>query len=79
MTARGTTGNTSAHEICAAVAERITSCEFAAGERLTEERLSRDFGVSRTPVREALRLLEQSGLIERERKPRLRRTRVRLA
>ncbi|MDX6600507.1 MAG: hypothetical protein QOE87_4394 [Gaiellales bacterium] len=65
MTARGTTGHTSAHEICASVAERITSCELTAGERLTEERLSRDFGVSRTPVREALRLLEQSGLIER--------------
>jgi DNA-binding GntR family transcriptional regulator len=65
MTVRGATGHTSAHEICAAVAERITSCELSAGERLTEERLSRDFGVSRTPVREALRLLEQSGLIER--------------
>ena len=34
------------------------------GERLTEDRLAADFGVSRNPVREALRVVEAEGLIE---------------
>ncbi|TCU41024.1 GntR family transcriptional regulator [Rhizobium azibense] len=34
------------------------------GERLDEMRLARDFGVSRTPLREALRLLSATGLVE---------------
>ena len=32
---------------------------------MTEEGLSKEFGVSRSPVREALRLLEQAGHVER--------------
>ena len=35
-----------------------------AGESLTELKLCQQFGVSRTPVREALRMLEQKGLCE---------------
>ncbi|HLH66259.1 MAG TPA: GntR family transcriptional regulator [Solirubrobacteraceae bacterium] len=34
------------------------------GERLKEEQLARDLGLSRTPVREALLLLQAEGLIE---------------
>jgi len=34
------------------------------GERLTEERLARDLKISRTPVREALRVLQAEGLVE---------------
>lgn len=34
------------------------------GERLVEEQLTRRFGISRAPVREALRLLGQQGLVE---------------
>lgn len=34
------------------------------GERLTEERLARDLRISRTPVREALRVLQAEGLID---------------
>lgn len=37
---------------------------FKDGERLDEVRLAGDFGVSRTPLREALRLLSASGLVE---------------
>ncbi|GAA4883516.1 GntR family transcriptional regulator [Actinomycetospora straminea] len=37
---------------------------LAPGERLVEEQLTRRFGVSRAPVREALRLLAQQGLVE---------------
>jgi len=34
------------------------------GEKLTEQRICNEYNVSRTPVREAFRLLEQEGLIE---------------
>jgi DNA-binding GntR family transcriptional regulator len=34
------------------------------GEKLSEERLARDFGVSRTPVREALKQLHNESLVE---------------
>ena len=42
----------------------IVGGELAPGAPLVEARLSEKLGVSRTPVREALRLLEQDGLIE---------------
>src|SRR5688572_33504787 len=34
------------------------------GERLVEEQLTRRLGISRAPLREALRLLAQQGLVE---------------
>ncbi len=42
----------------------IVTGDFADGERLDEIRLSEHFGVSRTPVREALQKLAASGLVE---------------
>jgi DNA-binding GntR family transcriptional regulator len=42
----------------------IFSGRLIPGERLAEERLAEEMGVSRTPVREALHKLEQDGLIE---------------
>ncbi len=42
----------------------ILSGRFVPGERLAEEHLAEELGVSRTPVREALHKLEQNGLIE---------------
>ena len=42
----------------------ILSGHFIPGERLAEEHLAAELGVSRTPVREALHKLEQEGLIE---------------
>jgi DNA-binding GntR family transcriptional regulator len=42
----------------------ILAGRFKPGERLVEDRLARDFGVSRNPVREALRALASEGLIE---------------
>jgi DNA-binding GntR family transcriptional regulator len=46
------------------LAQRIISGESAPGERLTEPRLAELAGVSRSPVREALRLLASEGLVE---------------
>ena len=52
------------HEIVTArIAEAIVRGEFGPGERLSEERLAERLGVSRSPVREALRSLANSGLV----------------
>jgi DNA-binding GntR family transcriptional regulator len=48
-----------------AIREGIATGTFAAGERVTERGLAARLTVSPTPVREALRRLEQDGLIER--------------
>jgi DNA-binding GntR family transcriptional regulator len=48
-----------------AIREGIATGHFAAGERVTERGLASRLEVSATPVREALRRLEQEGLIER--------------
>lgn len=44
--------------------QRIIKREFEDGERLDEVRLATSFGVSRTPLREALQMLAGSGLVE---------------
>ena len=41
----------------------IVEQRFAAGERLVEQRLSEELGLSRTPIREALRRLDAEGLV----------------
>jgi DNA-binding GntR family transcriptional regulator len=43
---------------------RVLSGELPSGTRLRQEALAEEFGVSRTPVREALRKLEADGLVE---------------
>src|SRR3954451_23356648 len=53
---------TSQDEIYRQLKQSITSFEFRPGERLVEDDLSTRYGVSRTPVREALRQLEREGL-----------------
>lgn len=47
-----------------AIRKQILSDELKPGERLIEERLTQDLGISRPPLREALRLLENEGLVE---------------
>ena len=43
--------------------DAILKGELAPGERLLENQLADKLGVSRTPVREALRMLEQENLV----------------
>lgn len=54
----------SADEIRETIEQRIVEGEFEDGERLDEVKLATRFGVSRTPLREALRMLAGSGLVE---------------
>jgi DNA-binding GntR family transcriptional regulator len=42
---------------------RIVDGVYAPGDRLTEDRLAEAFGVSRNPVREAIRVLESEGFV----------------
>jgi len=44
--------------------KKLLSGSFTPGERLTEEQLAADIGVSRTPIREALHKLEREGLVK---------------
>lgn len=50
-------------QIAAQLAARITAGGYAPGQRIMEQALAAEFGVSRGPVREALRLLEKDGLV----------------
>ena len=50
--------------VAARLREQILKRDFQPGERLVEGRLAEVLGVSRIPVREALRLLAAEGLVE---------------
>ncbi|MFE5025083.1 GntR family transcriptional regulator [Streptomyces sp. NPDC056656] len=52
-----------AHSVCTAIRDDIVSGVYERGGRLTEEVLARRYGVSRVPVREALRTLEAEGFV----------------
>jgi DNA-binding GntR family transcriptional regulator len=53
----------SANEIHQSLRMKIVTGKIPSGTRLTEEKLAGEFGVSRTPIREALRMLERDRLI----------------
>jgi DNA-binding GntR family transcriptional regulator len=55
---------TRAEELRAHLADDIVRGTLAPGQTLDEMELARRFGVSRTPVREAIRQLAASGLVE---------------
>lgn len=46
------------------IRRRILLGEYGPGEHLKEERLAEELGVSRTPVRQALTMLEAEGLVQ---------------
>lgn len=54
-------------EVADEIRKKILSGEFEAGQRIKENEIAELFGVSRGPVREALRQIEQEGLITYER------------
>jgi len=51
-------------EVVQRLRKLIASGELLPGERLIEERLGERFGVSRPPLREALRYLQRDGIVE---------------
>jgi DNA-binding GntR family transcriptional regulator len=53
-----------AERLCSIIEQQILSLELKPGEKLDESRLAEKYGTSRTPVREALRQLSATGLIE---------------
>lgn len=58
----------SSQKTCEVAYSKIRKCildfEYKPGQSLTESSLSDTLGISRTPIREALRRLEQEGLLE---------------
>jgi DNA-binding GntR family transcriptional regulator len=63
------TANVSAAEqVAEDLRRRILAGEIVPGERIRQEEVAERFGVSRLPVREALRMLEAEGLTELETK-----------
>lgn len=57
-------GGTRANHVYGAIKEDIISLKLKPGSLIQEEALAQQYGVSRTPVREALRRLEQEGLVK---------------
>lgn len=57
-----------AADVHRALRAKIVSLEYKPGTRLVEDDISRDIGVGRTPVREALLRLEGEGLVSRQRR-----------
>jgi len=53
-------------QIYASLSERILGVHYPPGHRLTEESLCAEFGVSRSPVREALGMLVENGLVDKK-------------
>ena len=51
-------------KLAAQLHARVVSGELVSGPPLRQEALAEEFGVSRTPIREALRKLQASGLVE---------------
>ena len=51
-------------EIADVVRERILKGEYEIGEKIKENQIAAELRVSRTPVREAFKLLENEGLID---------------
>jgi DNA-binding GntR family transcriptional regulator len=57
---------TAAQQVAAGLASRIVAGAFAPGDRLRESAIATELGVARNTVREAVRILELSGLVRHE-------------
>lgn len=60
----GTTRQSLNNVVADALREAILSGQFKPGDRLPEPQLAEMFGVSRNPIREALQVLSNEGLVE---------------
>ena len=52
-----------AEEVLIKIQEAVISGDLRPNQRLTEMQMSRKFGMSRTPIREAIRRLQQMGYV----------------
>lgn len=50
-------------QVLHALRQAVVDGTYLPGQRLTEDRLAEDFGVSRNPIREALRVVEAEGFV----------------
>ncbi|MCC4245324.1 GntR family transcriptional regulator [Stappia indica] len=64
MQTAGAKGRDQTQSVADRLRERIISGELAAGQPLRQETIAEAYGVSRMPVREALRLLQAEGFVE---------------
>jgi DNA-binding GntR family transcriptional regulator len=53
-----------AEQITEYISDKIIRMEIKPGERVLENNIARELGVSRSPIREALRILEKTRLVE---------------
>lgn len=53
-----------AEQVTKTLSDAILEGIFTGGEKLIEAELQKKFGISRSPIREAFRILEKSGLVE---------------
>ena len=53
-------------DVFAALKERIIRWEYSPAHRFTEEELCEEFGMSRSPIREALHMLVNNGLVTKK-------------
>lgn len=51
-------------QVVQAIRDAIIQGNFSPGQKIPEHDLAEQLGVSRTPIREAIRILEQQGLVE---------------
>ncbi|OLO28089.1 GntR family transcriptional regulator [Alkalihalophilus pseudofirmus] len=58
-----TTASIQAYEF---IRDKILNGELSSGTKLVEEKLALELGMSRTPIRESIRKLEQEGLIKQK-------------
>jgi DNA-binding GntR family transcriptional regulator len=61
---QGNGGGPLVDQLAATLRARVLSGEIPIGSRLRQEVLAAEFGVSRTPIREALRKLQAMGIVE---------------
>ncbi|MBR6472278.1 MAG: GntR family transcriptional regulator [Firmicutes bacterium] len=60
----GKNENTLTNEIADIVRERILKGEYEIGEKIKESSIATELSVSRTPIREAFKMLEEEGLLD---------------